>query len=77
MCITFFETPQKRKNKNYCMPLRLILRHVFIHGFSINWQYPFLKIVPTAKNWQHTAPKLKPMSQSEEFLFPQKWERIL
>jgi hypothetical protein len=26
--------------------------------------------VPTAKNWQHTAPKLKPMSQSEEFFSP-------
>jgi hypothetical protein len=32
---------------------------------------------PTAKNWQHTAPKLKPMSQSEEFFSPKNWQRIL
>jgi hypothetical protein len=52
------------------MPLHSILRHVFTHGFSINWQYLFFKIVPTTKNWQHIAPKLKPMSQVEEFFFP-------
>jgi hypothetical protein len=57
-----------------------------LHAFTLDietclypWiqQYHFLKIVPTAKNWQHTAPKLKPMSQSQEFRFPKKWQRIL
>jgi hypothetical protein len=31
-----------------------------------------LKLCQLPKNWQRTAPKLKPMFQAEEFFFPKK-----